>query len=93
MLTSSQLAGILQGNSCGEVTQLNLGLEHLRSFGSALSCLASLVELYAQSNCLTSISGKPPKNLTIFVPFSDVQTLPNQTWNISGRHKHATVHR
>jgi hypothetical protein len=59
VLTSSQVAGMLQGNNCGEMTQLNLGLEQLRSFGSALTALTGLVKLYAQSNCLTNISGKP----------------------------------
>lgn len=59
VLTSSQVAGMLQGNNCGEMTQLNLGLEQLRSFGSALTALTRLVKLYAQSNCLTSISGEP----------------------------------
>ncbi|BDA46475.1 probable Internalin A at N-terminal half [Coccomyxa sp. Obi] len=57
VLTSSQVACMLQGRKHGNVQHLNLGLERLRCFGSALAPLTSLLELHAQSNCLTSLSG------------------------------------
>ncbi len=49
---------MLQCTKYGNVQHLNLGLERLRCFGSALTPLTSLVELHAQSNCLTSLSGQ-----------------------------------
>ena len=56
-LTEARLAAIGGGRRLGEVAMLDLGLERLQSFGTALSAFTGLVELRACSNKLSSVVG------------------------------------
>lgn len=60
-LTESQLAALCGGRRLREVAVLNLGLERLLSFGSAVSGCTALVELHACSNRLHTVDGRAPE--------------------------------
>jgi hypothetical protein len=58
VLSASRVAELAGGRALVHVTALDLGLERLRSFGSALTGCRALVELHARSNKLTSLAGR-----------------------------------
>ena len=57
ILTAARVAELAAGRKLAQLQALDLGLERLQSFGSALDGCRALIELHARSNRLTTLAG------------------------------------